>query len=185
MLFKYLWNATAAGRDVCSLYAVRMEANHRPGRRRLPGPWKSPSPGTSGRPTTRWSTRSHTQLVEKLPLHATTINVGGADHPVVESLRINLPRAPLADGKPVAEVRLLRRQGRRRRRSSSDRWVTYGKNLAEGKPYTCTRRHRRRSWGAGDPDGKILTDGVVGSPYVGGTAYQLRRPCGSRATSRW
>ena len=29
------------------------------------------------------------------------------------------------------------------------------------------------NWGAGDPDGKVLTDGVVGSPYTGGGAYQF------------
>jgi hypothetical protein len=52
-----------------------------------------------------------------------------------------------------------------------DRWVTYGKNLAEGKPYSCSVPSRN-GWGAGDPDGKILTDGIVGSPYTGGGAYQ-------------
>jgi hypothetical protein len=30
----------------------------------------------------------------------------------------------------------------------------------------------RDGWGAGDPDGKVLTDGIVGSPYVGGIAYR-------------
>jgi hypothetical protein len=49
--------------------------------------------------------------------------------------------------------------------------VSYGKNLAAGKPYTSTVPSRT-GWGASDGDGKILTDGIVGSPYVGGTAYR-------------
>jgi len=49
------------------------------------------------------------------------------------------------------------------------RWVTYGKDLAEGKPYTVSVPSHD-NWGAGDPEGKKLTDGVVGPPYAGGTA---------------
>jgi hypothetical protein len=51
------------------------------------------------------------------------------------------------------------------------RWVTYGKNLAVGKPYTCSAPSLT-NWGAGDPDGKKLTDGVVGPSYSGGTSYR-------------
>ncbi len=78
------------------------------------------------------------------------IDVGGADHPVVESLRLRLAdgeagAAPVkygySDGKDVGGEKFR------------DRWVTYGKNLAEGKPYTCSVPSRN-GWGAGDPRGQ-------------------------------
>jgi hypothetical protein len=164
VLVKYLWNGYSAGPDACSLYAVRMEANYRP-------------PAANWQPldvTFWWKerqadgslvSRSHRQLVEKVPC-AYTINVGGADHPIVDSLAVSIKGAVAgfeygySDGKDPGGEKFR------------DRWVTYGKNLAEGKPYTCTVPSRT-GWGAGDPQGKILTDGVVGSPYVGGTAYQF------------
>src|SRR4029077_10986469 len=70
-----------------SVYSIRMEANHK-------------VPPTSATPlevTFNWAERqaddslvkrSHTQLVERLPM-TYTIDVGGADHPIVESLTIN------------------------------------------------------------------------------------------------
>jgi hypothetical protein len=164
-LIKYLWNGYGAGTSECSIYSVRMEANYQP-------------PDTTFKPmevTFTWGERqedyslvprSHTQLVEKVPC-TYTINVGGVDHPVVDSLRLSFKgKAPqqvkygYSDDKDVGGQKF------------QERWVTYGKNLAEGKPYTCTAPSRT-GWGAGDTNGKILTDGVVGSPYVGGTAYQF------------
>ena len=49
------------------------------------------------------------------------------------------------------------------------RWVTYGRNLARGRPYTLSVPSRT-PWEAGDPDQTKLTDGVVGPPYPGGVA---------------
>ena len=49
------------------------------------------------------------------------------------------------------------------------KWVTYGTNLARAKPYTVSVPSNTQ-WGAGDPDGTRLTDGIVGPPYPGGTA---------------
>ena len=112
--------------------------------------------------------RSHTQLVESLP-YIYEINVGGADHPVMESVRVNLKGSSIApsraqygysDGKDLPGAT-----------KHQDRWVTYGRNLAEGKPYHCTVPSRE-NWEAGDPEGKILTDGVVGPPYTGGVSYR-------------
>lgn len=175
VLIKYLWNAYGAGPAECSLYAVRMEANYRPA-------------DTSFRPldvTFTWKerqadyslvTRSHTQGVEKIPF-TYTINVGGADHPVVDSLRVGLQGAgpatnPDAAGKDAPAVKYGYSDGKDPGGEKfQDRWVTYGRNLALGKPYTSTVPSRD-GWGAGDPDGKVLTDGVVGSPYVGGIAYR-------------
>ncbi len=159
VLFKYLLNSSEAGSDACSLYSVRMEVNHQP-------------PAAAFRPleiTFNWSEvqsdyslveRSHTQLVEQLPCRY-TIHVGGADHPVVNSLRVNLQgtAGPLeygyADGKDVGGEKYV------------GHWVRYGRNLAEGKPYTVSVPSSTQ-WDAGDPAGTKLTDGVVGPPYAGG-----------------
>jgi hypothetical protein len=106
--------------------------------------------------------RSHTERVTKLP-HRYTINVGGADHPVMNSLRVAgrdaLPatRPGYSDGKDVGGEKFV------------SRWVSYGTNLARGKPYTVSVPSNHQ-WGAGDPDGTRLTDGIVGPPYPGGTA---------------
>ncbi|HOY60199.1 MAG TPA: hypothetical protein PK640_18925, partial [Verrucomicrobiota bacterium] len=183
--FKYRLQSSAAGPDACSLYAVRMEADHQP-----PPP---PSPigcigweragvralhSESHQPVTNsleitfnWSERqadyslverSHTEVVTKLP-HRYSINVGGADHPVMNSLRISSRdegrpvKAGYSDGRDVGGERFV------------PRWVTYGRNLARGKPYTISVPSTTQ-WGAGDPDGRRLTDGVAGPPYPGGTA---------------
>jgi hypothetical protein len=106
--------------------------------------------------------RSHTQRIDKTPTRY-TINVGGADHPIVDSLQVNLAGAVpevqygYSDGKDVGGDRFV------------DRWVTYGANLLEGKPYTVTAPPTGQ-WGADDPNNTKLTDGVVGPPYAGGIA---------------
>jgi len=161
VLFKYALESSAAGTDACSLYAVRMEVNHKPA-------------DAEFHPidvTFHWSERqtdyalverSHTERVTKLP-HRYTIDVGGADHPVVNSLRIAGPgisretKLGYSDGKDVGGEKFVPRR------------VTYGKNLALGKSYTVSVPSGTQ-WGAGDADGKRLTDGIVGPPYPGGTA---------------
>ncbi len=168
VLFKY---NLAPGRDGhVSLYAIRMEANHK-----LATPTTGPVEVTFNWQERQkdYSTikRSHTQIVDKLPT-TYTINVGGEDQPIVDSLTVNLAGArgtgvpPVSsgysDGKDVGGEKFV------------GRWATYGKNLAEGKPYTVSKPAEKDQWGTGDPDGKKLTDGVVGSNYSGGTAYQ---PC--------
>ncbi len=163
VLFKYLLNASAAGTNACSIYAVRMEVNHKPA-----------SPGFKPFEVTfNWSEvqkdrtlveRSHSQLIEKLPTRY-DINVGGEDHPVMNSLRTEgTPRVGTrygySDGKDAGGEKFV------------GRWVTYGKNLAEGKSYTISHPSIH-NWGAGDPDGKKLTDGVTGPPYAGGNSYRF------------
>lgn len=161
VLFKYLLNSSEAGTSSCSIYAVRMEVNHKPA-------------DTTFKPievTFNWSEvqkdysrveRSHTELVKKVP-YQYAINVGGEDHPVVKFLRVNLKGAlpdvkpGYSDGKDVGGEKF------------TPRWVTYGRNFAEGKPYTVSVPSNT-NWGAGDPEGKKLTDGVVGPPYAGGGA---------------
>jgi len=162
-LVKYSLNASEAGRGACSIYAMRLEANHQP-----------VAPGFKPLEVTfRWNEvqrdralvpRSHTQRVEKTPFRY-TIHTGGADHPLVESLQLNLagtePATPsgYSDGREAGGERF------------ADRWVTYGRNVLAGKPYTVSTQPTGQ-WGGSDPEGKKLTDGIVGPPYAGGIAPQ-------------
>ncbi|MGB7159101.1 MAG: hypothetical protein WBD40_13615 [Tepidisphaeraceae bacterium] len=158
VLFKYvLKNA--------GVYSVRMEANHK----------VAASSSTPLEVTFNWSEpqadytlvdRSHTQVVDKLPF-TYDLNVGGADHPVVTSLTINTKGARggdvkpgYSDGKDAGGEKWV------------GKWVTYGTNLAQGKPYTLSVPPSDNQWEAGDPDLKKLTDGRVGSSYSGGGSYK-------------
>ncbi|MFB3890860.1 MAG: hypothetical protein ACE15C_02425 [Phycisphaerae bacterium] len=159
VLFKYLMTGGS------SIHSMRMEADYKPA-------------DTTFKPvevTFAWNERqadrtlvkrSHTQLVESLPA-TYEINVGGADHPVMDSLTVNLKGSSAAtqpvkygysDGKDNADAKKY-----------VHRWVTYGKNFAEGKKYTLSTPSAD-AWGAGDKEGKKLTDGVVGANYCGGPA---------------
>ncbi len=160
VLCKYSLESSASGTDACSLYAVRMEVNHK-------------TDDAAFHPmdvTFNWSERqsdyslverSHTEHVTSLP-HRYTIDVGGADHPVVNALTIagqgsSNSKPGYSDGKDVRGEKFI------------PRWITYGKNFARGKSYKVSVPSET-NWGAGDPDGTKLTDGIVGSPYPGGTA---------------
>ena len=160
VLFKYLLNGSAAGSGACSLYAVRMEVNHKV--EGATAPLEVTFNWSERQPDYTLVERSHTELVAKLP-HRYTVNVGGADHPVVNWLRTNpqgaVPdaRYGYSDGKDTGGEKFI------------SRWVTYGSNFARGKPYTLSVASNTQ-WGAGDPDGTKLTDGIVGPPYPGGTA---------------
>ncbi|HEY0455637.1 MAG TPA: discoidin domain-containing protein [Verrucomicrobiae bacterium] len=159
VLFKYSLTSRAAGPDACSLYAVRMEVNHQPiqGESKpvqLTFNWSERQPDYS------LVERSYTELAPALP-HRFNINVGGADHPVVNWLKVSaLPentKPGYSDGKDAGGEKFM------------PRWQSIGKNLALGKPYTVSVPSGN-NWGAGDPEGKKLTDGVVGPPYPGATA---------------
>jgi hypothetical protein len=146
------------------LYSVRMEANHK----------VAPTKQTPLEVTFDWSERqtdyslierSHTQVVDALPF-TYELNVGGADHPIVKTLTIN-PKGSrgelkygYSDGKDAVGERWV------------GRWVTYGKNLAFGKPYTLSVPPAENQWDAGDPQTKKLTDGRVGSSYSSGASYK-------------
>lgn len=159
VLFKYyLWSPEGTP-AMCGLYSVRMEVHHKvadPGFKpvEVTFTWKERQADYS------LVQRSHTQVVDKSP-SVYTINVGGADHPVMESLRVNLRGAGgevkpgYSDGKDVGGEKWV------------GRWVTYGRNLAEGKPYICSEESLT-VWGA---QGTKLTDGVVGASYGLGSAY--------------
>jgi len=157
---RYLMNSPQAERAACSLYAVRMEANYLPA-------------DTTFRPILvnfNWSerdkdgklvVRSHQECVEKAP-HRYTLNVGGEDHPVMNTMIVSLrdPRVSIEVDKQEGGGEKF--VGRR---------LTAGRNLAVGRPYTLSLPSET-GWGAGDPDGKKLTDGVAGPPYAGGGSYK-------------
>jgi len=166
VLLKYRLEASQAGSSACSIYSIRMEANHRPV---APGfrPIEVTFCWDEVQPDRSLVRRSHTQRIEKAPLRY-TINVGGEDHPVVHSLRVNLagvvpkPRYGYLDGRDIGGQKFV------------DRWVTYGHNLLEGKTYKVSVPPAGQ-WEGSDPEGTKLTDGVVGSSYAGGTA--MRHAC--------
>ena len=124
--------------------------------------WKSPSTGASARRTTRWSNAATPSRDEAAaPLHDQRGRRGSSGGRLAADRRCGRPLAAVkpgySDGSDVGGEKFV------------PRWVTYGKNLARGKPYTVSVPSTTQ-WGAGDPEGKKLTDGVVGPPYAGGTA---------------
>jgi hypothetical protein len=106
--------------------------------------------------------RSHTQHIESVPCKY-TINVGGADHPVMEALKISMPAdkenvpSGYSDGKDAGGEKYVHQ------------WVTLGKVLSVGKPYTLSVPPKD---GGKQPD-KVLTDGIAGPPQAGGVAVQF------------
>jgi hypothetical protein len=146
------------------LFSVRMEVNHKV-QNSSPGPIEVTFNWAEKGEDYKLTDRSYTQLVEKLPA-TFKINVGGFDHPVVKGLVVNPKGARgelkygYSDSKDVGGEKFV------------GNWVTYGKNLAVGKPYTSTVESDTQ-WDAGDPDGKVLTNGVVGAGYTGGIAYKF------------
>jgi hypothetical protein len=162
-LVRYRLKADQAGPAACSIYGVRMEANHVPVSAGFQ-PLEVTFRWNEVQPDRSLVARSQTQRVEQVPFRY-TIDTAGADHPVVDSLQVQLAAAEsdakygYSDGCEVGNERFV------------DRWVTYGTNLLVGKPYTVSVPPTGQ-WGGSDPDGKKLTDGIVGPPYAGGTAPQ-------------
>jgi hypothetical protein len=158
---KYLMNTPDPSPGGCSIYALRIEGDYL-------------SAGANFKPvqvTFNWSEwqqdrslveRSHAQTIMNLPFKY-AINVAGADHPVMNSLRVNLQGAvpDLKDGysggKEVSGEKFVPKK------------LTLGRNLAIGKRYTLSIPSGN-DWGAGD-DGKKLTSGAGGPSYAGGTSY--------------
>jgi hypothetical protein len=163
VLFKYLLNSSEAGSSACSIFAVRMEANHQTADAGFQ-PMEVAFTWNEKQADRSLVERSHTELVTKLPWKY-EINVGGADHPVMKSLRVNSKGAVAgakygySDGKDAGGEKFV------------PRWMTTGRNLAVGKPYTLSHPSET-SWDAGDPDGQKLTDGVAGPSFAGGGSYK-------------
>ena len=161
VLVKYLLERPAAACDACSLYAVRMEANYKPADAafkplEVTFTWNEAQDDYTTRrsaATRSWSTSCPARY---------TINVGGADHPV-DGVAARQPQGRQAAADAPADATATATARTSAARSSSDRWVTVGKNLADGQALHAPRCRRAHNWGAGDPEGKKLTDGIVGS----------------------
>lgn len=163
VLLKYSLIAPQAGPTACSIYSVRMQVAHE-------------SVGPSFQPFDvifTWHevqrdrtlvTRSHRQRVDRVPMRY-LIDVGGEDHPIMESLRVELAtdsgdrKYGYSDDRPGLGTRVL------------DFWQELGRNIMRNKPYTLNVQPTG-AWGADDPLGTKLTDGLVGSNYAGGTAMK-------------
>ena len=164
ILFKYSIHNTSPIADRASgLYAARMEVNHQP-------------PAGASKPLDvilRWkevradrttAERSHRQRVDVFPFKY-VVNVGGSDHPVMESITMKLEDAadttPLgySDGADVGGQKYVptRRMD--------------GTNFATNRPYTMSRAPSGFQASAGAGNTTILTDGIVGAPATGSTSY--------------
>ena len=151
------------GKDAsASIYSVRMEADYAPVAKPLAAPLEVTFAWKERQEDYSLVSRSHSQLVTALPF-TYTINVGGADHPVMDSLTVNLAgaraatqpatqpaKAGYSDGKEVQAVKW------------TPSWVTVGKNLALHKPYTISVPPVPQKDSKLDPE-KWLTDGIIGA----------------------
>jgi len=161
VLFKYVLSGPAVGADACSLYAVRMEANHKPVDETFE-PFQVTFDWSECQKDYSLVERSHSERITKLP-YRYSIDVGGADHPQMNWLRISSAKSAesaklwYSDGKDVGGEKFV------------GKWVTYGTNFALGRSYSVSVPSSTQ-WGAGDPNGTRLTDGIVGPPYPGGVA---------------
>jgi len=164
VLFKYTMHSDGLEFGKPGLFSIRMEAQHQPAL-------------TAGaRPvevTLRWKEvqgdgsrvdRSHKQRVAQFPFEY-DVNVGGVDHPVMESLRVNLDGA--GDSAPIGYSDGVDAGGA----TFQYIWRTDGTNLAARRPYTFSRAPSGFQSSAPAGNTTILTDGVVGSPQTGGTSY--------------
>lgn len=178
VLFKYLMNAPTPQGSGVGIEFIRMEVDYKPvdpGFKPLEVTftWYEPqasAPGQSaelpmwGRYNFGMVKRSHTQAIDKLPC-TYTIDVGGTDHPIMDSLRI-CQQGAIADNKPGYS------DGKDAGGAKwVGNWVTYGKNLALGKKYTLSEPGDG-SFNSSDTNGTKLTDNMVGCNfYSGGALY--------------
>ena len=162
--FKFLMhNASTTVLGATGLYSVRMEANHQP-QTVLTAPVEV---------TLRWAEvqanrstieRSHKQVVDQFPVRY-VVNVGGSDHPVMNSMTLNVAGA--GDGSPLGYSDGINPGGAKFVPSvRSD-----GVNLAKHEPYTVSRAPSGFQGSAPATNTTILTDGVIGAPVTGDFSY--------------
>jgi hypothetical protein len=162
VLYKYLASRDPAKRPSASIYSVRMEADY------------APAAKPAGEPiwiTFAWKERladytlvpcSHTQIVDKLPFQY-VIDVGGADHPVMDSLTVSLAGGEAAASATTPPPSFGYSDGRKAHAARwTPAWVTVGKNLALGKPYAFSVQPVV-GWSAKLVPATCLTDGLIGS----------------------
>ena len=165
VLFRFLLHSTGdEGGRASGLYSARMEATYLPvngGNAPLDVTWQWAEVQTDR----TLVERSHKQRITSFPV-TYDINVGGADHPVMRSMRVNLEGS--GDGTPVGYVDGNDVGGAK----YVHRWRTDGTNLAQGRPYSVSRPPSEYQGSAGASNTTILTDGVVGAPTSGGLTYR-------------
>ena len=164
VLFKYVFHNTGTTAGVASgLYAARMEANYRssvdaPAATDVIFRW------TEVRADRTTIARSHKQRVTAFP-SAYIIDVGGSDHPIMDSVTVNTVAA--GDNTPQGYSDGIDAGGQKYVYSRR----VEGANLAEHKPYSVSRPPSGFQDSAGATNTSILTDGVVGAPVTGGYSY--------------
>jgi hypothetical protein len=164
VLFRFLiHNTNGDAFRASGLYSVRMEVNHRPVHD-APRPvdvtwrWKEVLPDRT------LVERSHKQRITEFPT-SYVVNVGGSDHPVMESIRLNVEDEIDAtafgygDGLNVGGERYLHTK------------QIDGTNVAKQMPYTFSRLPSGFQGSAAADNTTILTDGIVGAPATGGVSY--------------
>jgi len=164
ILFKYvIHNTNTTTARASGLYSARMEVHHGRGT-----PVAKPVDVTL-----RWkevganrllTERSHRQRINEFPFKY-VINVGGSDHPVMESMRLSL--ADDTDATPFGYSDGVDAGGEKYvYRKQID-----GANLAKERAYTVSRAPSGFQGSMPATNTTILTDGVVGAPATGGNAY--------------
>jgi hypothetical protein len=108
--------------------------------------------------------RSHRQRVAGFPAQY-VVNVAGFDHPVMESITVNLEDS--GDATPYGYSDGIDKGGQK----YAHRKQTAGTNMAVNTPYTFSRPPSGFQASAGASNTTILTDGIVGSPVTGGVSY--------------
>jgi hypothetical protein len=164
VLFKYLiHNTETSGSRPSGLYSARMEVNHQP---------VTPTPAPVDI-TLRWKEvradrtlvdRGHRQRVSEFPF-TYVVNVGGADHPVMDSIKLTV--ADDSDATPFGYTDAIDAGGQKYVYTKR----TDGTNFAKNKPYSFSRPPSGFQSSATASNASILTDAVVGSPQSGGTSY--------------
>jgi hypothetical protein len=164
VLFTFLiHNTNTTVLRASGLYAARMEADHRP-LNAATKPLDVTLRWQEIRPDRTLVARSHRQKVSGFPFKY-AVNVGGRDHPIMESIRLTLEDA--ADATPYGYSDGIDAGGQKY--VSTER--TDGTNLAKDRPYTISRAPSGFQSSAGASNTRILTDGIVGAPATGGISY--------------
>ena len=166
VLVKYLiHNTNSTATRASGLYSVRMEVDHRPANP-TPAPVDVTLNWKEVRPDRTTVARSHHQRITAFPFKY-IVNVGGSDHPSMESLTLNVEGSGTgspygySDGTDVGGQKYLYTK-----QTIGTNWARGCPTLSRARLQVSSHRHRRRNT-------TILTDGVVGSPVTGSFSYWL------------
>jgi hypothetical protein len=163
VLFKFLiHNTNPDSYRASGLYNVRMEGHYLPQVQAIP-PLDVTLRWKEIRADRTTVARSHQQRVTTYPFKY-IVDVGGSDHPIMESMTVSLAGADsgapgYSDGVDAGGAKYVYRR------------QTVGTNFAVGRPFTISRAPSGFQSSAGASNTTILTDGIVGSPVTGSFSY--------------